>query len=124
MKKLILLVEDNLAICRNLEIFLNTPELPEVNLIYFQRGSDAIDYINNNGKYDLLICDLSLGDMGGDEVIAKSREVKPYVPIFVFTSFNEISEYRRLSPFFSSLNYIRKPFELDDLLKRIKEKIY
>lgn len=72
---------------------------------------------------DLVIMDLTLGsDIGGYELICKMRDVKAYkdIPAIVLTS----SSYKQdvmLGKLIGVADYIIKPYDEEDLIKRVKK---
>jgi len=50
-------------------------------VVNYTIGREAVEEIRNGLHYDLALIDLSLSDMGGDEVMHISKEVNPQIPI-------------------------------------------
>lgn len=77
---------------------------------------------------DLLILDLKLGDMSGQDVLkeVKSDPTTADVPVIVYTAAvleaEEVSKLIESNPqFYSSVHLLRKPFELTALLDKVEE---
>ena len=77
---------------------------------------------------DLLILDLKLGDMSGQDVLkeVKSDPTTADVPVIVYTAAvleaEEVSKLIESNPqFYSSFHLLRKPFELTALLDKVEE---
>ncbi|MCB1157618.1 MAG: response regulator [Leptospiraceae bacterium] len=51
-------------------------------------GQRGVEYFQNN-KYDLVILDLKLPELTGDEVLKKIREMDPYIEVVVYTNYDE-----------------------------------
>lgn len=109
----ILLLEDDLSLIDGLSYSLKKQGF-ELDI------ARTIKEANNiwvDGKYDLLILDLSLPDGSGFEVCQKVREISK-VPIIFFTaSDEEINIVKGLD--IGGDDYITKPFKLGVLISRI-----
>lgn len=109
----ILLLEDDLSLIDGLSYSLKKQGF-ELDI------ARTIKEANNiwvDGKYDLLILDLSLPDGSGFEVCQKVREISN-VPIIFFTaSDEEINIVKGLD--IGGDDYITKPFKLGVLISRI-----
>ena len=80
-------------------------------------GTEGKLYISNN-QYDLIILDLMLPGMSGEQLITKIRE-KLEVPIIVLTAKDSIDS--KVSVLGSGADdYLCKPFELEELLARVQ----
>jgi CheY-like chemotaxis protein len=92
-----------------------------------QEGRDAFARVKNSLP-DLLILDLKLGDMSGQEILKqmKSDLVTADIPVIVYTAaVLEAEEVDRLieeSPQrYKGVCLLRKPFELTSLLDKVEE---
>ena len=81
----ILVVEDN---TRYLEIYRNelAHEL-ECDVVAAQTGEEALVYAEGDGELDLVLLDLTLPGIGGEEVLTKLRASKRHedVPVIIFS---------------------------------------
>jgi len=113
MKK-ILLLEDDVNLSETLEEFL-IDEGFEVDCVY--DGSSAEDSIYEH-HYDLLLLDVNVPSPNGFELLKSSRDAGKTTPAVFITSLNSTDD---LTKGFDSGcdDYIRKPFELKELLLRI-----
>ncbi|MGL6065390.1 MAG: response regulator transcription factor [Fusobacteriaceae bacterium] len=114
MKKLILLVEDNIKI-RN--FICATLENTEYTYITASKGKEAIDIIREE-KPDITILDLGLPDIDGIEVIKKVREFYSN-PIIILSARNEDKD-KVTALDYGADDYLTKPFSIDELLARIR----
>ena len=81
--------------------------------------SEAINSIENIGKYDLLILDVTLPDGTGFDVCEAVRRQGQQVPIiFLTASDEEVNIIRGLDS--GGDDYITKPFRLGELCSRIR----
>ncbi len=109
----ILLLEDDLSLIDGLSYSLKKQGF-ELDIARTIKEANSIWV---DGKYDLLILDLSLPDGSGFEVCQKVREISN-VPIIFFTaSDEEINIVKGLD--IGGDDYITKPFKLGVLISRI-----
>lgn len=113
----ICIIEDNLALVESLKDLLEN-EGYEVD--YFLDLREIDDYLILN-KYSLIILDLMLGDFDGlDFLKMVRREIKR--PIIILTA-KDNKEDELMGLKFGADDYIKKPFDPDILLARIKSKL-
>ena len=109
--KNILIVEDDIDIHNVIKKAL---EKKEYNVLNSYSGKEALLLIRNR-NVDLILLDLMLPDIGGEEIIKKVKDI----PIIVISA--KISEEDRVKNLLNGANdYIIKPFSLNELLARIK----
>jgi len=92
-----------------------------------QDGRDAFTQVKSMLP-DLLILDLKLGDMSGQEILkqVKNDPATADVPVIVYTAaVLEADEVTRLingdTQFYKRVSLLRKPFELTALLDKVEE---
>lgn len=84
----------------------------------FNSPVQAMNYITSN-PVDLVISDIKLPFMSGLEVLEKLKEIKPELTIILMTAYGNISH--AISAIKKgAYDYLLKPFELEDLLNKIK----
>ena len=76
----ILLIEDNLTIIKGLVYSL---EKNNYKVKYKTKGYEALDYINDNNKIDLIILDITLGDINGFDLYENYIKEKNIATIFL-----------------------------------------
>lgn len=80
-------------------------------------GEDAI-YLAGVGSYDVIILDIMIKGLQGDQVCQKIREQKITIPIIMLSAKSTISD--KVSLLNSGADdYLTKPFSFDELLARI-----
>lgn len=109
----ILLLEDDLSLINGLT-FAFKKENFDLDIARTIREADKLLY---DGKYDLLILDVSLPDGSGFEICKKVRQTSKVPIIFLTASDEEISIIMGLD--IGGDDYITKPFKLGVLMSRI-----
>ncbi len=114
MEKTILVVDDEKIIVGNIKEFL---EKNDYKILTAYDGLTALD-IATSQNVDLIILDLMLPKLTGEEVCAKIRE-NSNVPIIMLTA--KVGEENRINGFDIGADmYLTKPFSLKELLSVIK----
>src|ERR1700677_728304 len=81
-------------------------------------GQDAL-YKASGGHYDAIVLDLMLPVMDGWEVLRQLRKEGQTVPVLVLTARDAVHD--RVSGLdLGADDYVKKPFELDELLARLR----
>jgi two-component system KDP operon response regulator KdpE len=111
----VLVVDDEPAILRFLRAGLSSQGYVVSEL---ETGLPALDHVRRNAA-DVLVLDLGLPDIDGNDVIRKIRESGSQVPIIVLSSRgDEGAKVRALD--LGADDYVTKPFGIDELLARIR----
>ncbi len=109
-----LLIEDDVDLGGTLKQIL---EENGFQVDWAQNGLEALHFIEGF-DYDILILDRLLPELGGMEVLKKLRESSD-VPVLMLTALNELED--RLSGLDAGADdYLGKPFELPELLARVR----
>ncbi|MBN1690120.1 MAG: response regulator [Dehalococcoidia bacterium] len=85
MNNLILLIEDEQ---KTGDMLKQALESEDIDVIWAIDGKSAIAQMQR-GKFDLIILDLKLPGISGDEVLATIRRVDPYVDVIVYTNYQD-----------------------------------
>lgn len=113
----ILIIEDDKEICLMIKDHL---EKYNYHVYFISTGANAVEYVKNLSP-DLIILDLMLPFVNGDELLRKIRTFSE-IPVIVVSArsltFNKI-ELLRLG----ADDYLTKPFDLDELLARIERSL-
>jgi DNA-binding response OmpR family regulator len=75
-------------------------------------------YRSHAGKIDLVLLDLTMPGIGGEETLRQLRTLSPQLPVVVMSGYSEGETMRRCASLGVS-GYLPKPFEIADLLARI-----
>lgn len=115
MKSKILLLEDDLNLSETVSEYLEDSGF-EVSCVY--DGDEAIELIYEH-NFDLLLLDVNVPNKNGFEVLKEVRKNNKKTAAIFITSLNSMDS---LEEGFNSGcdDYIRKPFELKELLIRVK----
>ncbi|MCC3145561.1 response regulator transcription factor [Halanaerobium sp. Z-7514] len=112
--KKILIIEDDAQIARFVELEL---EHEGYQVKKFDNGYDGINALKED-DYDLLLLDLMLPGLDGIEVCNKVREFSN-LPIIMLTAKSELEDkVKGLDT--GADDYLTKPFEIEELLARIR----
>lgn len=115
MKKKILIIEDDLSISELIEMNLNVAGY-ETKILY--DGKEAIDFLENNQDFDLVLLDLMLPGADGFQVLSCLNHKK--LPVICLTARGDIaSKVKGLKE--GAEDYIVKPFEMLELLVRMEK---
>ncbi len=88
----------------------------KVDVVY--DGKEALDRIEVR-DYDLVIVDLNLPNVQGDEIVKKIRQLELKTPVLVLTANDDLnSKVANLDN--GADDYLTKPFALDELLARVR----
>ena len=114
--KSILLVDDS-SIMR-MFLIMNMRRMLRVNITEAVNGRDALSKLMN-GKYDLLLTDMNMPEMGGAELVRFVRNgLKSDIPIVIITTMGE-SKDRDLGMRLGANAYLTKPVDVKELIKTI-----
>ncbi len=110
----VLIIEDEIKVVEAVKAYL---EKDGFTVDYAMLGSDALQIFNEN-RYDLIVLDLMLPDITGEEICKKIRQDSD-VPIIMLTAkSSEDSKINGLN--IGADDYLIKPFSPRELLARIK----
>ncbi len=111
----ILLLEDDIVLQDIIEEFLSENGYEVTS--YFD-GEKALDAIGCN-TYDMLLLDVNVPHISGFEILAYLREIGNTTPTIYITSLSSI-DYLTKGFELGADDYLRKPFDLEELNARIK----
>ena len=113
----ILLLEDDQILCTSLKEFL---ELEGYSVDVAHRGTEVFD-LTFSQTYDLYILDVNVPEVDGFDVLSElkqSGDTTPAIYITALTDINSISRGFKIG----ADDYIKKPFDPEELVIRIKSK--
>ena len=110
----VLLVDDDAAIARSIELML---KIEEINVYRTDLGEEGVD-LGKIYDYDIILLDLNLPDMSGYEVLRSLRSAKVVTPVLILSGLASIEDkIRGLG--LGADDYLSKPFHKDELIARI-----
>ena len=82
-------------------------------------GKEALDkYLNN--KYDIVITDLQMPNMGGLELLSHIRKLNEQQEVIINSAYTE-TEFRDEVAKYNITNYIRKPIGINEIIKILND---
>jgi len=114
----IAIVEDDPIMGESLQRAL---ELEGWRATWSRSGREAVRLVQESSP-DLVLCDLKLGDMNGEQVFRVARSFPPAPPFIFMTAFGQIDQAVSLMRA-GARDYLTKPFELDSLFLKAREVI-
>lgn len=116
----ILIVEDEESLLGTMALNL---ELENYKVLTAKTGPEALlKYRQNHASLDLVLLDVMLPGISGFELIGEFKKINVAVPVIFLTAKNQAGE--KISGLkLGAEDYITKPFELEELLLRIKNVI-
>jgi DNA-binding response OmpR family regulator len=112
--KTILVVDDDMELNNGLRLALEHKGYRVIQARDGQQGKQQI----YQKKPDLVILDMMMPRMGGYPVLEHFRN-KPDAPPMIMITANEGSRHKAYAEYLGVLNYIRKPFAMDELLEAV-----
>jgi len=102
--------------------------------IGLERNGFAVDVFNDPfsalsnykaGLYDLILLDIRMPDMNGYELYNKIRDIDDKARVCFITAYEEsLNDFKKLFPNLEEVDcFIRKPIEIDNLVKIVKSKV-
>lgn len=115
--KKILIIDDNEAIARIVMIYLKS----EYDIEWMENPQEALNWMSENDHPDLILSDIRMPQMRGDEFLKhlKAHEHYGNVPVIMLSGEDSTSERVRLLNE-GAADYIVKPFNPLELKLRIK----
>lgn len=85
---------------------------------YAYSSNEVYDKLEDN-KYDLFIFDINVSGQNGLELLKELREYNDTTPTIIITAYTD-TKYLKLAFELGACDYVKKPFELEELDARIK----
>jgi two-component system, NtrC family, response regulator HydG len=96
-------------------------ELEGCSVRWWQTGDEALRATGKTlGGLDLILCDMRLPDMDGEDVYRRLTGNKAVPPFIFITGYGEIDQAVRLMRM-GAADYVTKPFRFEDFLSRIRD---
>lgn len=116
----VLVIEDDRALCRLLELILKRDGLTAEVV---QRGDDGAVAIERDGdRYDAILLDMMLPGMNGVEILSRIRERRPHLlDRILVISAAPTQVLQEVEKNGSVRGVFRKPFDLDTVMTKLRE---
>lgn len=115
MKKSILIVDDKPEIAKIIMLYLSSYDLK-----YVENPIKAISWLNEGNLPDMIISDLNMPEMNGEEFLCylKANELFNHIPVLILSSVD--SSANRIKLFEEGAeDFILKPFNPEELRVRV-----
>lgn len=90
----VLIIEDELDTAKPVKGALS---LYNIEADIAEDGKTGLNLLKNNpGKYDLILLDLKMPGLQGDEVLKIIRKMDPYIYVVVYTNYGEYTSLKEL----------------------------
>lgn len=114
--KLILLIDDEDDVR---QVTTEILELSDIRTLNANNGIKGIELFEQHlDEIDLVMVDLSMPGMSGEDVVKRLWEIKPGISIVVLSGYDEYEVSRRLDSRYA-VDFLQKPYNLDGLLGMI-----
>lgn len=118
MKERILIAEDNPDMR---EMVAELLEDAGFHIVTAANGREAqLQMARTNEMIDLVITDVMMPEMQGDELLSLVRQRRPEAPVIVITAFGSVEQAVEMVKA-GAFQYLVKPFKNDDLLRAVEE---
>ena len=113
MRKRILVVDDDAMNLKRTRMILEK----YYNVLLAESGREALDKIKCE-KVDLILLDIAMPVMDGLETFKRMKESNVEIPV-IFLTASGYEDDVRTAIILGAVNYLKKPFFPDELLKRV-----
>ncbi len=119
----ILIVDDEEAV-RNLHAHMLLHVAPTWSISCVESGAAALEYLANNARPDLILCDLNMPDMDGYELLSKIRAMQEHaaIPFILLTGLSD-SECQRQGMNLGADDFLTKPVSRAVLVSAINARL-
>lgn len=114
MNKKILIIDDDLDMCRMLDRYFSKHNL---DVTFFASGKKGLDELEKN-QPDVVLSDFRLADTDGRELLMKIKSMHPHLPVIIITGYSDIKtavEVMKQGAF----DYVTKPLLPEEILATI-----
>ena len=114
----VLLVEDNPMVRRSIEATLRIAGYQVTSVDSGERCIEVVGRLYT--PLDLLISDVVMPEMSGEEMIGRVHELRPDLPVLFISGYDRSTLARRKYPAASEY-FLQKPFDSEDLFAAVRE---
>jgi DNA-binding NtrC family response regulator len=112
----ILVVDDEINICRSVEKILSKIGLRVRTAV---NGQDALRLLESE-PFDVVLTDLKMSRLGGMEVLRRAKELNPQMPVIVMTGYASVSSAVEVMKL-GAVDYLPKPFTPDEIRAVVRQ---
>lgn len=116
----VLIIEDEMMTAEPVKEAL---QLNGISADIAEDGLKGLELIKKK-DYDLILLDLKMPKLSGEEVLKEIRKIRPYVFVIIYTNFSEFADIKALVNIGID-GYVNKgpDADLQELIDKIKEKL-
>lgn len=116
----VLIIEDEINTARPVKEAL---ELNGIEAVIASNGIDGLKQFDDS-SFDLVLLDLKMPGMDGEEVLKEIRKSDPFVDVIIYTNYHEFTDIKKLTNIGID-GYINKgpKADLSELIKMIVDKL-
>ncbi len=114
----ILVIDDEEAVRSTTKELL---EISGFNVLTAENGNTALDIFNRkNEKIDIVILDMVMPDMNGNECFDKLKEINSDIPVIIVSGYSSIESRKELKNK-GVKSFISKPFDIGELSEKVSK---
>jgi len=114
----VLVVEDNPMVRRSIEVTLRAAGYRVTSVESGERGIQEVARLDQS--LDLLISDVVMPEMTGDQLLERIRQLRPNLPVLFISGYDRSSLARRKTPVMNE-HFLQKPFDSEDLFSAVRK---
>lgn len=116
----VLIVEDEIVTAEAVKEAL---ALDDISADIASDGKSGLEKFTSS-NYDLILLDLKMPGLSGDEVLSEIRKQDPFVDVIIYTNYTDFADIKKLANI-GIEGYINKgpKADLSELISAIKEKL-
>ncbi|MEN8185281.1 MAG: response regulator, partial [Myxococcota bacterium] len=80
---------------------------------------EALKRVADGSRIDVVLLDVLMPDLGGEEVLRSLRRDRPEIPVILATGFGDETTLRHFSEH-GVVGLLRKPYEAETLIDRVR----
>lgn len=116
----VLIIEDEIVTAEAVKEAL---ALDDISADIASDGKTGLEMVISN-NYDLILLDLKMPGLSGDEVLSEIRKHDPFIDVIIYTNYTDFADIKKLANI-GIEGYINKgpKADLSELISAIKEKL-
>ena len=80
-------------------------------------GAEALRLLAEHGEIDVVVTDLTMPEMTGEQLVARLREERPAMPVVIMSGYSPALLESRGAR--AGQHFLQKPFQLEQLLRMV-----